>query len=88
MHPLLAMTMMPGENGWYYGALVGKLETLSQCRCVSDVGGGMVDYVTTEEFMPGEDFRHPHDIEIGPIRLLRKTGGKRDFQRPTTRKKN
>jgi cyclic pyranopterin monophosphate synthase len=28
-----------------------------------------------------------HDIEIGPIRLLRKTGGKRDFQRPMTRKK-
>ena len=24
------------------------------------------DYVTTEEFMPAEDFRHPHDIEIGP----------------------
>jgi cyclic pyranopterin phosphate synthase len=28
-----------------------------------------------------------HDIEIGPIRLLRKTGGKRDFQRPTRKKK-
>jgi PKD repeat protein/glucose/arabinose dehydrogenase len=24
------------------------------------------DYVTTEELMPAEDFRHPHDIEIGP----------------------
>ena len=23
-----------------------------------------------------------HDIEIGPVRLLRKTGGKRDFTRP------
>jgi cyclic pyranopterin monophosphate synthase len=28
-----------------------------------------------------------HDIEIGPVRLLRKTGGKRDFQRPTRTKK-
>jgi PKD repeat protein/glucose/arabinose dehydrogenase/type 1 glutamine amidotransferase len=24
------------------------------------------EYVTSEEFMPNEDFRHPHDIEIGP----------------------
>jgi glucose/arabinose dehydrogenase/PKD repeat protein/type 1 glutamine amidotransferase len=24
------------------------------------------DYVTTEEFMPNEEFRHPHDIEVGP----------------------
>jgi glucose/arabinose dehydrogenase/PKD repeat protein len=24
------------------------------------------DYVTTDEFMPNEEFRHPHDIEIGP----------------------
>ncbi len=24
------------------------------------------DYVTSEEFMPNEDFRHPHDIELGP----------------------
>ena len=23
-----------------------------------------------------------HDIEIGPVRLLRKRGGKRDFDRP------
>jgi cyclic pyranopterin phosphate synthase len=28
-----------------------------------------------------------HDIEIGPVRLLRKTGGKRDFQRLTRKKK-
>jgi cyclic pyranopterin phosphate synthase len=27
-----------------------------------------------------------HDIEIGPVRLLRKTGGKRDYQRPTRKK--
>jgi PKD repeat protein/glucose/arabinose dehydrogenase len=24
------------------------------------------DYVTSEEFMPEADFRHPHDIELGP----------------------
>jgi cyclic pyranopterin phosphate synthase len=29
-----------------------------------------------------------HDIEIGPVRLLRKSGGKRDFQRPKARKKS
>ena len=28
-----------------------------------------------------------HDIEIGPVRLLRKSGGKRDFQRNTRKKK-
>jgi cyclic pyranopterin phosphate synthase len=28
-----------------------------------------------------------HDIEIGPVRLLRKTGGKRDFARKPTRPK-
>ncbi|HEU4623671.1 MAG TPA: cyclic pyranopterin monophosphate synthase MoaC [Steroidobacteraceae bacterium] len=28
-----------------------------------------------------------HDIEIGPVRLLAKTGGKRDFQRETARKR-
>jgi cyclic pyranopterin phosphate synthase len=28
-----------------------------------------------------------HDIEIGPVRLLRKTGGKRDFVRPDSRRK-
>jgi cyclic pyranopterin phosphate synthase len=26
-----------------------------------------------------------HDIEIGPVRLLRKTGGKREFARPAIR---
>ncbi len=36
----------PGSRG----ALVGNLETLSGCRCVTDVGGGMVDYVTIEDF--------------------------------------
>jgi hypothetical protein len=30
--------------------------------------------------------RH-HDIEIGTVRLLRKTGGKRDFQRTPRMKK-
>jgi len=29
-----------------------------------------------------------HDIEIGPVKLIRKTGGKRDFQRPKPRKKS
>jgi cyclic pyranopterin monophosphate synthase len=29
-----------------------------------------------------------HDIEIGPVRLLRKSGGKRDFQRTKPRKKS
>ena len=29
-----------------------------------------------------------HDIEIGPVRLMRKTGGKRDFQRARPRKKS
>ena len=29
-----------------------------------------------------------HDIEIGPVRLLRKTGGKRDFSRPAKRSKS
>ena len=28
-----------------------------------------------------------HDIEIGPVRLLRKTGGKRDFERAAARPK-
>jgi cyclic pyranopterin phosphate synthase len=29
-----------------------------------------------------------HDIAIGPVRLLRKSGGKRDFQRTQPRKKS
>jgi cyclic pyranopterin phosphate synthase len=29
-----------------------------------------------------------HDIEIGPVRLLRKSGGKRNFQRSRPRKKS
>ena len=29
-----------------------------------------------------------HDIEIGPVKLIRKTGGKRDFQRIKPRKKS
>jgi cyclic pyranopterin phosphate synthase len=29
-----------------------------------------------------------HDIEIGPVKLIRKTGGKRDFQRLKPRKKS
>src|SRR4029450_8968202 len=28
-----------------------------------------------------------HDIEIGPVKLIRKTGGKRDFKRSMPRKK-
>jgi cysteine desulfurase/selenocysteine lyase len=36
----------PGSRG----ALIGNLETLSGRRCVTDVGGGMVEYVTLEEF--------------------------------------
>jgi hypothetical protein len=27
-----------------------------------------------------------HDIEIGPVRLLQKTGGKRDYLRPSRRR--
>jgi selenocysteine lyase/cysteine desulfurase len=36
----------PGSRG----ALVGKLNTFDEVRCVTDVGGGMVDYVSAEEF--------------------------------------
>jgi len=28
-----------------------------------------------------------HDIEIGPVRLLKKTGGKRDFQRTPAKRR-
>jgi molybdenum cofactor biosynthesis enzyme len=27
-----------------------------------------------------------HDIEIGPVRLMEKTGGKRDFQRASAKR--
>jgi molybdenum cofactor biosynthesis enzyme len=27
-----------------------------------------------------------HDIEIGPVKLIRKTGGKRDFNRSSRKK--
>jgi selenocysteine lyase/cysteine desulfurase len=36
----------PGSRG----ALVGNLTTLSARRCVSDVGGGMVEYVSIDDF--------------------------------------
>jgi cysteine desulfurase/selenocysteine lyase len=36
----------PGSRG----ALIGCLETLSARRCVSDVGGGMVEYVSIDDF--------------------------------------
>ncbi len=36
----------PGSRG----ALIGNLRTLSERRCVTDVGGGMVEYVTLDEF--------------------------------------
>jgi cysteine desulfurase / selenocysteine lyase len=36
----------PGSRG----ALVGHLRTFAGRRCVSDVGGGMVDYVTMDDF--------------------------------------
>ena len=36
----------PGSRG----ALIGDLSTLSGRRCVTDVGGGMVEYVTIEDF--------------------------------------
>lgn len=36
----------PGSRG----ALIGSLQTLSGRRCVTDVGGGMVEYVTLDEF--------------------------------------
>lgn len=36
----------PGSRG----ALIGALSTLSGRRCVTDVGGGMVDYVAIEDF--------------------------------------
>lgn len=36
----------PGSRG----ALIGNLATLSGRRCVTDVGGGMVEYVTMQDF--------------------------------------
>lgn len=41
----------PGSRG----ALIGNLKTLSGRRCVTDVGGGMVDYVTIEDFTLKDD---------------------------------
>lgn len=41
----------PGSRG----ALVGNLETLSGRRCVTDVGGGMVEYVTMQDFELKDD---------------------------------
>jgi len=41
----------PGSRG----ALIGSLDTLSGRRCVTDVGGGMVEYVTIEEFEVKDD---------------------------------
>jgi selenocysteine lyase/cysteine desulfurase len=41
----------PGSRG----ALIGCLSTLAGRRCVTDVGGGMVDYVTLEEYRIKED---------------------------------
>lgn len=37
----------PGSRG----ALVGNLHALTQQRCISDVGGGMVEYVSTDDFI-------------------------------------
>lgn len=37
----------PGSRG----ALIGNLHALSERRCVSDVGGGMVEYVSTDDFI-------------------------------------
>ncbi|MBK8998221.1 MAG: aminotransferase class V-fold PLP-dependent enzyme [Myxococcales bacterium] len=41
----------PGSRG----ALIGSLETLSGRRCVTDVGGGMVEYVTMQDFELKDD---------------------------------
>ena len=41
----------PGSRG----ALVGDLVTLSGRRCVTDVGGGMVEYVTMQDFELKDD---------------------------------
>lgn len=41
----------PGSRG----ALIGSLETLSGRRCVTDVGGGMVEYVTLQDFELKDD---------------------------------
>jgi selenocysteine lyase/cysteine desulfurase len=41
----------PGSRG----ALVGCLETLADRRCVSDVGGGMVEFVSIEEYRIKDD---------------------------------
>jgi len=36
----------PGSRG----ALIGRLATLSGCRCVTDVGGGITEYVTIDDY--------------------------------------
>jgi selenocysteine lyase/cysteine desulfurase len=41
----------PGSRG----ALIGSLETLSGRRCVTDVGGGMVEYVSINDFEIKDD---------------------------------
>lgn len=41
----------PGSRG----ALIGSLQTLSARRCVTDVGGGMVEYVSVEDFSIKEE---------------------------------
>lgn len=41
----------PGSRG----ALIGSLSTLSGRRCVTDVGGGMVEYVTMDDFEIKDD---------------------------------
>jgi selenocysteine lyase/cysteine desulfurase len=41
----------PGSRG----ALIGKLSTLRDARCVTDVGGGMVEYVSMEDYEVKEE---------------------------------
>jgi selenocysteine lyase/cysteine desulfurase len=41
----------PGSRG----ALVGRMEVLGDRRCIGDVGGGMVEYVSVEDFRVKEE---------------------------------
>ena len=41
----------PGSRG----ALIGRLSTLEGARCVSDVGGGMVEYVAIDDYQVKEE---------------------------------
>jgi len=41
----------PGSRG----VLVGRLALLGDCRCIGDVGGGMVEYVSVEDFRVKEE---------------------------------